>query len=573
MGRTRILSYKHGIYIKEAATKLPALSQVEYVTVAIGTAPIHLATDPANINQPVLANNLSDFKAQLGYSDDFEKYTLCEVAKSQFELYGVTPTVFINVLDPAKHSEEVAEEYEGQTNFRIEDEIDAASIKITSGENTPPNSFTADDFNIVEETETVTDDQTGEETTITVRTLTITNTEKVVDGKINLTYRKLSTALGGDPVTEEITLTGNSFELPEDIVVESIQITSGGVNTLTEIPFEVTTDSTGASVISVTNTSGIIGDKVKLVYHKIDTTKITAEDIIGGVDAATGKATGLELVDGVFPKWNLVAGILIAPKFSLDSAVATALTKKATAISDVFPAVAIADIDTENAKTYLQAIENKNSSNLSDSHLILCYPKVLSGDKQYYLSTHLAGLMNKVDVNNDNIPYVSPSNQKLEISAAVLKDGTEVYLNRDTANILNANGIVTVFAFSGLKAWGNYTSAYPASSDPREIFIPVRRMFNFISAVLVTNYISKLDQPINRRMIEGLIHSANIYLKGLARNGALLGGRLEFSKEDNTQTNLMNGILNFRLYMTPPSPAQALIFTLEIDTNYYSSLF
>ena len=472
------------------------------------------------------------------------------------------------MLNPAKHFKLVETEYEGQTQFRIENDIYTDSIKITSGEKVLPTQLIKDtDFTVGKM------DLHGDG--IYVAALEFLNTSKIVDGKFKVTYRKTSTALGGEPVVENVQLTeleDNIWELTDDTILESVTVETGGVDTLVDIPFVAEKDSLGATVITIPFGAPIVDGKVKLSYKEIDVENITAEDVIGGTDAATGQSYGLELVDSVFQKWNMVPGILIAPKFSLDNAVKTALAAKAKAVSGIFPAVAVVDIDTAENKFYRNAIEYKNENNITDCHLICCYPKVLCNGVQYYLSTHLAGLMNRVDAENNDIPYVSPSNKELNISAAVLADGTELFFNRDIANALNENGIVTVFAFNGLKAWGNYTAAAPLSTDPREVFIPVRRVFNFLTAILVTNYISKLDHPINRRMIEGLLHSANIYLNSLTAQGVLLGGRLEFRKEDNTTTNLMNGILNFRLYVTPPSPAQALIFKLEIDTDYYAAL-
>lgn len=565
------MAYRHGIYLNENPTRLNTLTQTEYVTVAIGTAPVQTATNPAAINQPILAHRLSEFTEQLGYSDDFEKYTLCEVAKSQFELYGVSPTIFINVFDPSKHYDEMSETYTGETSFRLESEngIDSDTIKITTGENIEPNILIKDTDFVADMMQLHGDDEDP------VAAIELLNTSKIVGGKFKVSYRRTRDALGGEPVVEEVQLSeleDNIWELTDDTILESVSVQSGGKQTLREVNFKTDIDGNNV-IVNILLGETLEDETCKVSYHALNPANVTAADIIGGVDAATGLSTGIALADSVYPKWNMVAGILIAPKFSLDISVAKALAKKAAAVSEVFPAMAIADIDTVENKTYLQAIDAKQNSNLADCHLMLCYPKVAMDGVQYYLSTHLAGLMNRVDANNNNIPYVSPSNQALEISAAVLADGTEVYLNRDGANALNAMGIVTVFAFNNLKAWGNYTTSYPTSDDPREIFIPVRKMFNFISSILVTNYISKLDQPINKRMIEGLLHSANIYLNSLVAQGALLGGRLEFNEEDNTTANLMNGVLNFRLYMTPPSPAQALIFTLEVDTNYYASLF
>ena len=59
--------------------------------------------------------------------------------------------------------------------------------------------------------------------------------------------------------------------------------------------------------------------------NKIDPSKVTAADIVGGVDSSTGKETGLEVVRQVYPKLSMTPGILLAPRFSKDATVAAAL--------------------------------------------------------------------------------------------------------------------------------------------------------------------------------------------------------------------------------------------------------
>lgn len=96
--------FKHGIGISETPTAVQAMAQVGAdIPVVIGTAPLHLASDPVAANKPVLCNDLFEAVAQLGYSDDFANYTCCEAMYSYFKLYNVAPVIFINVLDPAVH--------------------------------------------------------------------------------------------------------------------------------------------------------------------------------------------------------------------------------------------------------------------------------------------------------------------------------------------------------------------------------------------------------------------------------------------------------------------------------------
>lgn len=98
------MAFKHGVYVSEKPTAVtPPVQTTAGLPVVFGTAPIHLASDPAKANRPVLCYTYAEAVQQLGYSDDWARYTLCEVMYSQFALYGYAPVVFVNVLDPAKH--------------------------------------------------------------------------------------------------------------------------------------------------------------------------------------------------------------------------------------------------------------------------------------------------------------------------------------------------------------------------------------------------------------------------------------------------------------------------------------
>ena len=69
-----------------------------------GTAPINQAADPKKaVNRPVKATTFEEAKKALGYSDDWEKYTLCQSMYASFQLFQTSPVIFVNVLDPDTH--------------------------------------------------------------------------------------------------------------------------------------------------------------------------------------------------------------------------------------------------------------------------------------------------------------------------------------------------------------------------------------------------------------------------------------------------------------------------------------
>ena len=117
----------HGVKASEISTDM--ISTIETTAglpVIVGTAPVNLTENPlSNVNKPVLCNSFDEFVAAFGYSDNWDKYTLCEAAYSEFILYGVKPAVFINVLDPASHKMTISGSMYNVTNDLVEIDNDA----------------------------------------------------------------------------------------------------------------------------------------------------------------------------------------------------------------------------------------------------------------------------------------------------------------------------------------------------------------------------------------------------------------------------------------------------------------
>ena len=239
-------------------------------------------------------------------------------------------------------------------------------------------------------------------------------------------------------------------------------------------------DSDGNAIFTVIEGGALSGkSKVFVSFTKLDPTQVTAYDIIGGVDARTEEYTGFELVNRVFPKFRLVPGLLGAPGWSEKPEVAAVMRAKADSINGVFTCEAVVDIpsDSDGADRYSEAPEWKNRNNYMAERQIVCWPQVKLGDDVFHLSTQLIGLMNKTDANNEDIPYESPSNKSLQMNSCIIASGREVDLGLDQANYLNGQGIVTALNWiGGWRAWGDRTGVYPANTDAKDAFIPIRRM-------------------------------------------------------------------------------------------------
>ena len=112
---------------------------------------------------------------------------------------------------------------------------------------------------------------------------------------------------------------------------------------------------------------------------------------------------------------------------------------------NIFKGQAVVDIPCgeDGAKVFTEAPEWKNKNSYMAEHQIVCWPKVKLGDDIFHLSTHLIGLMNSIDSNNDDIPYLLPSNNLSQMNACVNDAWKEISLGLNEANYLNGQGIVT----------------------------------------------------------------------------------------------------------------------------------
>lgn len=480
------MAYYHGISTRQTATSLSTpVTATSGVTFVVGTAPVHIlgvesidgADSYKNVNVPVMCNNYSEAVTAFGYSDNWEKYTLCEVMYNHFQLYATAPVFFVNVLDPKKHKISVAAE-----NY------------------------------------------------------------SVVDNKAKLPF---------DTIAESVKISeykrGEDFDLLYDGDSLIVEILDGGT-----IP-------AGTTALSIE-------------FDKVDPTQVTKADIIGGFDVNTKKTSGFELLESVFPKYGIAPDILICPKWSSDSEVAAIMATKAANINGVFEAKALIDVDTTSVKHYADVLAWKKAKNINDRAQALCFPMCRLGDRIFHMSVQMAGLIATVDTDNGGCPAESPSNKTMKIDSAVLADGTEVLLDLTQANYLNSNGVTTTLNFmGGFVLWGNETACYPANTDVKDYFLCVSRMFGWVSNSLVLTYWSKIDSKFNRRLIDSIVDSVNIWLNGLTAEEKLLGGRVEFNENENPDTSLSSGKAVFHVFLTPPSPAKEIEFVLEYDTAYVSS--
>jgi len=354
------------------------------------------------------------------------------------------------------------------------------------------------------------------------------------------------------------------------VLLASLIVMAGEVTLVSGKDYTAEHDATGAVVISMLSEEAKAATEVSVSSTSLNPAGVTREDVVGGLNAATGEETGLELVRHIYPKLGMVPGILLAPGWSQDPVVAAALQAKTEEINGCFECVTYLDIaaDDTGATVYTDVPEAKTKLGASSTHAAVFWPMGAVGDKIYSMSALAAAMTAYNDASNGDVPYDSPSNHPLRITATVLADGTQVVLDRQQANdVLNANGVITAINEGGFNLWGNSTAAYPATTDPKDRWLAVRRFFNWDGNNFILTYRQKVDRPGDTRLIQSIVDSQNITGNGYVARGYCAGYRTEFRQEDNPKTELLNGHLTVRTRQAPYIPSEFIENVREYDVT------
>ena len=354
------------------------------------------------------------------------------------------------------------------------------------------------------------------------------------------------------------------------VLLASLAITAGEIALEAGKDYEAGHDTMGAVVISMLSEEAKAATEVSVTSTSLNPDGVTRADIVGGVNAATGQETGLELVRHIYPKLGMVPGILLAPGWSQDPVVAAALQAKTEAINGCFECVTYLDIaaDETGATVYTDVPEAKTAMGANGTHAAVFWPMGAVGDKIYFMSALAAALTAHNDASNGDVPHDSPSNRSLRITATVLADGTQVVLDRQQADdVLNAKGVITAINEEGFNLWGNSTAAYPATTDPKDRWLAVRRFFNWDGNNFIRTYRQKVDRPGDTRLIQSIVDSQNIKGNGYVARGYCAGYKTMYLASDNPKTELLAGHLTVRTKLAPYVPAEFIENIREYDVD------
>lgn len=310
-------------------------------------------------------------------------------------------------------------------------------------------------------------------------------------------------------------------------------------------------------------------ENARASYVYADPTKVTEDDIKGGVDSLTGKRKGFELLRDGFNLFGADAKILICPEYDKTASCAAALATLA---------------DQMHAKAYIQLPKgtslskaiagrgpmgtiNASASNENVRHF---FPYAIgSSNSLESLATHAAGLRMKVDV--DHGYWFSTSNRELsgvigmEIPLTARVDDLQSETNR-----LNAVGITTIFnSFgTGFRLWGNRSSNFPTVTHI-SCFEVASRTGDIIDESIRQAELQFIDKPIDYALIDSFIETIDTFLRS---QKSLVGYSVSLDYEYDLVDAFSQGQVPLIYDYTPKIPGERISNKSVMTRKYLANL-
>ena len=189
-------------------------------------------------------------------------------------------------------------------------------------------------------------------------------------------------------------------------------------------------------------------------------------------------------------------------------------------------------------------------------------PAATNGDTEIFVppSGHMAGVWARTDETRG--VWKAPAN---EVIRGVLD--VELPITKAEQGLLNPIGIncIRPFGTRGVRVWGART----LSSDSDWRYINVRRLFNMVEDAIVSGTQWVVFEPNDQKLWEGVKRTVSSFLRGLWRDGALMGTTPEqafFVKcdaENNPPDSIDEGKLIVEVGIAPVKPAEFVIFRIS----------
>ncbi|MGQ8886905.1 phage tail sheath protein [Serratia sp. TSA_105.2] len=291
-----------------------------------------------------------------------------------------------------------------------------------------------------------------------------------------------------------------------------------------------------------------------------DTEAETTTNIIGGVDATTGKKTGMKALLAAQSLLGVKPRILGVPGHD-SKAVATELLSVAQSLR------AFAYLSAYGCKTVSEAIAYRENFSQREAMLIwpdfLSWDTVTNADATAFATARALGLRAKIDQQTGWHKTLSNVgvNGVTGISADVFWDLQD---SATDANLLNKNDVTTLIRKDGYKFWGSRT----CSDDPLFQFENYTRTAQVLADTMAEAHMWAVDMPLHPSLAKDILEGIKAKFRELKSAGYIIDGNVWIDDAANDKDTLKAGKLVIDYDYTPVPPLENLLLRQRITDQY-----
>lgn len=375
--------------------------------------------------------------------------------------------------------------------------------------------------------------------------------------------------------TQQITFANGRATIQSDTIILDTLVLADKVE---GVDFTVDYNWTTGQVIIDSIAEVPITGQVQATFSEVDLSKITKTEIIGGVTAG-GEYSGLGVVGLVYPKFNLIPNLIVAPGWSQDPEVYNAMITAATKINGHWDAFVVADIPLESTDTIEKAIAWANDNSYKNERTKVGWPMApLTFGGMAHWSTLYTWRQLLVDAGHNGIPMETASNKAIPVTGQYFgEESKNRGFDQTRANELNAEGISTLVFWGGQWVlWGGHTAAYRfgAVNDKRVIFDNNIRMMMYITNDFQQEWALTIDSPMTVAMAETIKNREQEKADALVAVGALIGTPVvNFLESENSTDELAEGNFVWDFEGTPTPQFKSGTLRVAYTDSGFSSYF
>ncbi len=538
------MAYKHGMYAYIGNSAAKSVTATGTITVYVGIAPVNLVqgyADKGVINTPVKLSNYTHAQKTVGYSSDWDNYTLCEAIGAHFDnkLGNIGPIYVINVLDPDVHRKtEITSKTLNFANGKAEFISDTAILDTISIEDKTQDVDFSIDYNFT----------TGKVIITSLEDTPLSGNQDISFYEVDLSGIDEDTIIGGVTSSGEYSGIG---ALP--LVYSKLGLVP---NLLSALKYNENKSVYNAMVTAIQD-----------INEQWDAFAVADIPLTGEADTTTVIYEYQGDVTGTFYTSSEIAVDLTAFSDKLLSDPIGTIT----AVDTDELTVTIDDGNSETLKvvgetyktvtttidTVEEAITWKENNAYDSERSKVFWPQAYDSgtERLFHLSTLGIVEFMRADNEHKNVPCETCSNKEIPCTSQYFgKDSTNTGFDRTYANNLNEYGISTCFSDGGtFKLWGGHTAKYQYGSDAdvRCVFDTYMRTLMYLENTFQQRHGTKIDKPFTVAMRDSILNYEQNELDNLVSIGALVGEpKIYFLASENSDEDLIQGDFKFDLPVT-----------------------